>query len=389
MNDTPSLKPHTEFILGAGYNPAFTLAGDTRLAPLELPESISYLELGLAELEKWLNHPGVRERHCDLSLHLARTPVSEDAQTQENFIDYIAQGIEKAQQQGAAFVSIGIHLTGPRHEGIGRLGFSSHYYPDETVEARAIAFIEALSQRTHLPVWLENANFYSPGMASVFASWRSVNTIAHNTGAGLIVDLSHMLIDARNNGADPRVIIGLIPWRAVREIHLSGIIEAADGSLHDGHSAPVHEEVWCLLETCLAGVLDAHPLPDAAPRIVTVEHTDPLWIRQPETFHDDFSRLHALLAKERAHPDRAERAGGYAKGYLKKLLNQWLPNVKPLCQAQQLDYNQVVEDWIDQVTRKNRRRIVLTRAEIPDIEYAQVEVAAPSFLDYAKRRLGQ
>lgn len=384
MSGTQISSESSRYVLGAGYNPAFTLAPQDTPIPLHLPDTISYLELGLAELPTWLEHAKTRKTKTQISLHLARTPITEDSETQDCFIDYIVNGLEKTGQNADQIISIGLHLTGPRDQGIGMLGFSSHYTTSVSAQKRAVRFIEQLSQRTRRPVWIENANFYSPDITSVIDSWRSVTSITQQTQAGLIVDLSHVLIDTRNNGVDPRVVIGAIPWGALCEIHLSGIIEAKDGSFHDGHSAPVHEQVWDLLETCLDSVIDPNK-----PCIITIEHTDPNWRHSPHAFHADFKRLQNLLTKTRTRQSKAEQSAAYARSYLKKLLNQWLPNVKPLCSTHQIDYGELVDAWIDQVTTQQKKRIVLTQAEIPEAEQARVELAARSFLDYAKQRLAQ
>lgn len=198
----------------------------------------------------------------------------------------------------------------------------------------------------------------------------------------MIVDLSHLLIDATNNGLNPSILLGAVPWELVVELHLSGIIEGPDGAFHDGHSVHVHEKVWDLLHECRNGLLDAFNMP-----IVTIEHSDPCWVEKAATHDADFDRLSEELNSIIVPRARADQANQYAKTYLKKLLRQWIPKLVPACKQRQLSFDDLVEQWVSKVVIDEQRRIALTNDEVPEGEREAIPIAATSFVEYARERL--
>lgn len=365
----------TRFRFGAGFTPAYLSQDPSSV--LKLHPSVTHLELGLSDFVRWASQPDVPD--IDLSLHLARTPVTEVYDAQDAFIAHIRESTLSLH----SIKSVGIHITGLRNEGIGILGFSSHYRPYPGCERNAARFVDKLMDRLSIPVWIENANYYSASSAEIFAAWKSIERLCDQTGARLIVDLSHLFIDARNNRLLPDVVLGAVPWHHAAEIHLSGVIEAHDGSLHDGHSRPVHAEVWRLLEHCLSSIVNT-----SCPPILTIEHTDPSWGKQAHLYEADFS---ALLSLVRATPTEVgsvtDRAYGYARNYLKKLVQQWIPKLANACEQRGVAFETIFDEWIEHVTKNEGRRIVLTREEVPPIEANQVRVAADSLLEFTKRQL--
>jgi hypothetical protein len=368
--------------IGAGFNPGYLNNTDKGLS---LPDDVAHLELGFSELLKW-NKASVDDNR-DLSLHLARTPITESFDSQDQYIEALMNGIpreEKSVRQ--KLVSVGLHLTGSRSEGIGRLGFSSHYYPSEKAERNAIRFIDKVQERTGLSVWLENANFYSRSYKDIYASWKSTEKISRKSGAKLIVDLSHLIIDAANIGLSEEVLLGLVPWGDVKELHLSGIVEGNDGAVHDGHSLPVHERVWALLGKVKAC------LPESGDEIiVTIEHSDPVWVKN-QTLHDaDFEKLRGELRESKGveKVSMADKSEVYAKSYLMRLLKQWIPNVEPACKQRMISYEDLVLDWLKEVAERKGSRIVMTQEELLLNGAESVEVASLSFSEFARRRIQQ
>lgn len=151
-----------------------------------------------------------------------------------------------------------------------------------------------------------------------------ITSICKESNAGLIVDLSHLYIDAKNNKFDPLILLGKIPWQYLVEIHLSGIIEAKDGVYHDGHSEPVNKEIWNLLMICLEQLV-----PCDKNLVLTIEHTVPSWGAKNETYLEDFAYLKTLVENiNHVSHSQSEYAPIYARNYLKKLLYQWLPELE-------------------------------------------------------------
>lgn len=362
---------------GAGCNPAYLHSA----AALRLPSSVRHVEVGLREYEIWCrNAPS----EVELSLHLARTPVTEEARAQDTFIVYLCRVLNAVQDAtGRKPVSIGLHLTGPRDSGMGWLGFSSHYLPSPQAESRAARFIERLRQAAESEVWIENANFYTDSASASLGAWESTTRICDRTGAGIIVDLSHLTVDAHNNGLSPYALLGAVPWRHTVELHLSGIIEGKDGAFHDGHSKPIYPFVWALLNQCLQGLLPADR------RVaLTIEHTDPCWVTQRAAHDSDFAALSDAVEIVRAIPHAAARADQYARGYLRRLLKQWLPRAVTVCEAREVSFDTVVDEWLSEV-RHSGRRIVLTEEEVPPEERDAVCIATKDFAVHLRRRFAQ
>lgn len=131
------------------------------------------------------------------------------------------------------------------------LGATNTYEPTAKNKEHAFNFVTALQSEVGLPVWLENANFYSNGSEQVLQSWEHIKMLCQETGCGIIVDLAHLVVEANNNGLPAKVILGSIPWSDVKEIHLSGITYGQDGSMHDGHNHSIPDSIWTVLETSL------------------------------------------------------------------------------------------------------------------------------------------
>lgn len=359
--------------LGASYHPFHTLRGSKRLA---LPPGVSFVELGLYELEKWMRQDPVPD--VALSLHLARTPVCEPERAQRAFVAHLLESSDRCR-----LASVGLHVTGPRDSGIGRLGFSSHFVPGERSERQARRFIGMLQDAFGLPVWIENANFYSPDPRETVAAWASIRALCDRTGARAIVDLSHAFIDASNTGLEPAVLLGAVPWDAVAEIHLSGVARSKDGALHDGHSQPVAEAVWTLFELCVASLL-----PRGSEVVATVEHSDHSWGERREEYFADFEKARELAARAAAKPAvaRAADARDYAFGYLGKIVARRIPGLEEACRRKGAAVPELLRAWAEAEERAGRR-IVLTLEEVPPSERDGVVLAAEGFLDFVKRRL--
>ena len=368
--------------IGAGFNPGYLMNEGDGLC---LATGVGHLELGLAEFRKWNKYN--RDDDCDLSLHLARTPITESEDSQDRFIKALLDQIKhKNNYLEAKLVSIGVHLTGDRYDGIGRFGFSSHYYPSKRAEQNAVRFIREMQDVIGLPVWIENANFYSSSFREICTSWKSAEEICRAGEAKMIVDLSHLYIDATNVNVTPDILLGLVPWDEVIELHLSGIVRGADGTVHDGHSMPIDDKVWAIFRR-LRKALGRRD----GSMIVTIEHSDPSWISKPELLEADFQKLKKELEKipGSARESVAEKCDVYAKSYLMKLLKQWIPNVEPACTQRMISFEGLVLEWLDDVVEKKGSRIVMTDEEAQLNKEWAVEVAAPSFAAFARKRIEQ
>lgn len=130
-----------------------------------------------------------------------------------------------------------------------------HFLPLPHTEA-ALAVVSERVRRwqdlLEVPIALENIArpFTLPGAAMSEAEFLA--RLVEQTGCGLLLDLTNLVYNARNEGREPRVAD--YPLHAVLAIHLAGgFRRATDGYWVDSHSAPVEPESLALLRALGGG----------------------------------------------------------------------------------------------------------------------------------------
>lgn len=91
-----------------------------------------------------------------------------------------------------------------------------------------------------------------------------INVLCDRAGCGLLLDVTNLYINSRNQGYDPGDWLDAINLDRIVQIHIVGYVER-DGVLHDSHSAAIQDEVLELLRV----VVDRSPV-----RAVTLERDD-------------------------------------------------------------------------------------------------------------------
>jgi uncharacterized protein (UPF0276 family) len=266
---------------GAGFNPAFVHG------PLALPEGCARLEAGASLCDDAARAADLAARAGHLSLHLARAPFCEGDGAQDAFVEHLARRLVPA------VASVGLHLSGPYNDNLGRFGLGTGYVRGRDHD-RACARLLGRLRRLDRPVLLENASFYHDTAAGLCDLLRFTNRVAADHGASLIVDLAHLAMNAHNLRLAPEVLLGAVDWSLVAVIHVSGVTEDRRGVWHDGHDKPVHDAVWSLLDVAL-------PL-CARPVTAVLEHTDPSWAARGEALRADWRRLGEALDRAAAAP---------------------------------------------------------------------------------------
>jgi hypothetical protein len=279
--------------LGVGFNPGYLTGA------LALPTGASRLEAGTSLYRRGPGDPLPPVEHH--SLHLARAPIREAPELQDAFV----AGHERHLPDEVA--SIGLHLCGRFDTDLGWFGLGTAFVPSAEARAASERLMDGLA-RLGRPILIENADLYPHDLATALRSLGWSNHLARAHGAGLILDLAHLLVAAVNLGVEPRLLLGRIDHDVVRVVHLSGIVRGKDGSLHDGHTQAVAPEVWALLDEVLP------LLPDDVD--VVLEHSDPSWVDRPADLTADWERLVARAAAapspSRALPiDRGQVGVGY------------------------------------------------------------------------------
>lgn len=151
---------------------------------------------------------------------------------------------------------------------------------EETVD-RVAHNLNTLAPRFPAPLILENSPqyFLVPGSTMDMAAF--IHRVAERTDIGLLLDLSHHLITARNTGTDAIREVDRLPLERVVEIHIAGLTQQS-GVVWDDHGAPAPPEVFSLFERVLKR---------SRPRAVTLEYN---WSAMPQSL----LRSHLTRARE-------------------------------------------------------------------------------------------
>lgn len=351
--------------IGAGLNPAFLDYS------LPLPE-LNLIEFGISDLQ------AVTEIFGDTikkSLHIARSPIAEIHEKQKKFIAHLSSIVKNSK-----LLSVGFHITGPRESGIGKYGFSSHYSDSPVQRNRVIDFIKLAQDVLQIPVWVENANFYSGSSAEIEKNFDALSAIADITDAGIILDLSHLYIDSWNVGANALQILNNLLWSRVCEIHLSGIREGSNGALHDAHNQSVPNKVWTLFQVIYESYIQKHEC------FITIEHTDITWKQKTECFYKDFSRLKEIMSFQCA-PSQNNKAIAemYASNYLHKILESRNIELKNYLTKNKFDFHQIIDEWINEIIKTNKY-IMLNESDMLDDDQDAIPLQN-SFHDFVREKI--
>jgi uncharacterized protein (UPF0276 family) len=123
----------------------------------------------------------------------------------------------------------------------------------ELAADRAAANARALSETVGRPLLLENITYYATMPGSEMTEGAFVARVLEASGAGLLLDVNNVYVNARNHGEDPLSLLLSLPLHRVRQIHLAGF--TVDGDVYlDTHSSAVAEPVWALYREALIRV---------------------------------------------------------------------------------------------------------------------------------------
>lgn len=124
------------------------------------------------------------------------------------------------------------HLQG---EQVFDVGFAiSPPMTTDTIEV-VVRALRDVADRTDRPLLLENGPLYLPMPGSSMSQSELMSQIVERSGAGVLLDLAHLLITCHTLDLDPVAEVGRMPLDRVYEIHLSGMTDEA-GVLWDDHS---------------------------------------------------------------------------------------------------------------------------------------------------------
>lgn len=294
--------------LGLGFNPAF-ITGE-----LPVPEECHYIEAGNNLFQQPDVFNQLKTSARSFSLHLARVPFCEPENIQHAFVQEILNSLP------SEIESIGLHLCGSYRDGLGVMGLGTDFRYSEETAQQSRRFMEILSAHTERTILLENANFYDHNPQQAIATIEHTNRLCQEYNLGLILDLAHLIMNAHNLGLNPYFLLGKIDLTRIAVIHLSGIVEGGNGIWHDGHTEPVHQEVWSMLEFIL-------PLLQQSVKIV-LEHSDSNWINQVETFQADWIKANQCLTEISSNRQQSVDFGKIGMGYFANVVfPKWFPDL--------------------------------------------------------------
>ncbi len=110
--------------------------------------------------------------------------------------------------------------------------------------------VQVVQDRVGLPLLLENITYYFEYPESELGEAEFLVEVCLRTGAGILLDLENLRINAQNHGFDPLGFLGRLAAGSVRAVHLAG--GCKDGGLAiDSHDHRVPPATLRLLEAVL------------------------------------------------------------------------------------------------------------------------------------------
>jgi uncharacterized protein (UPF0276 family) len=176
----------------------------------------------------------------------------------------------------------------------------------EAVAEAIIAKVQTVQSRVPVPFLLENITYVFEWPDSKLSDAEFLNLICRESGAGLLLDVENVYLNATNHGFDPYAFIDALRPGLVKEVHMAGGVTIRDESLAkpllaDSHSHPVPDAALDLLEYTLAR---------QAPSVIILERDDRL--EAGDEILNDVGRIRARLAATRSRKTHGEALVGTA-----------------------------------------------------------------------------
>jgi uncharacterized protein (UPF0276 family) len=127
----------------------------------------------------------------------------------------------------------------------------------EAVAESIVEKVKTIRSRIPVPFLLENISYAFEWPDSNLTDAEFLNLICRESGAGILLDIENLYLNAANHGFDPNAFIDGLSPGLVREVHMAGGIAIDDDGLErpflaDSHSHPIPTEALDLLEYALA-----------------------------------------------------------------------------------------------------------------------------------------
>ena len=173
----------------------------------------------------------------------------------------------------------------------------------EAVAASVIDKVKTVQARIPVPFLLENITYLFEWPDSAMSDADFLALICRETGAGILLDVENLYLNAANHGFDAYAFLDALPAGIVHEMHVAGGVtwhDAASGRtvLADSHSRPVPDDVLDLV---------AYALGRQSPASVIVERDERL--DKVDEILDDVGRVRACVAGASETVPQATRSG--------------------------------------------------------------------------------
>ncbi|HEY7416731.1 MAG TPA: DUF692 domain-containing protein [Ktedonobacteraceae bacterium] len=142
------------------------------------------------------------------------------------------------------------HLCVTRAPGIDIGHLSPLWFTEETLE-NTVSNVSSIQDYLGKPLILENVTYTFDIPGGSISQTEFFNRLVDATNCGVLLDVTNVYINSVNHKFDPLAFIEQMPLESVVQIHLAGGYWS-QGILVDGHSEPVQEESWKLLEALAA-----------------------------------------------------------------------------------------------------------------------------------------
>jgi uncharacterized protein (UPF0276 family) len=155
-----------------------------------------------------------------------------------------------------------------------------------------------------VPFLLENITYMFEWPDSKMSDAEFLNLICRETGAGLLLDVENIFLNAANHGFDPYAFLDDLLPGLVQEVHMAGGVTVQDAGrpfLADSHSHPVPDEALDLL---------AYALQRHRPQTIILERDERL--DAFDEILDDVARIRACVDSVQTGARHVEPAVGSA-----------------------------------------------------------------------------
>lgn len=160
----------------------------------------------------------------------------------------------------------------------------------EAVAESIIAKVRTVQSRVPVPFLLENISYLFEWPDSDLSDAEFLNLICRETGAGLLLDVENLFLNAHNHGFDPYAFLDALPAGLVKEVHVAGGMTVSKDFLErpflaDSHSHPMPDEALDLLDRVLTR---------QTPETIVLERDDRLYA--VDEILDDVGRIRSRVA---------------------------------------------------------------------------------------------